>query len=292
MFGYVKPDKQTLLVREYEYYRAVYCGICAVMRRRTGRLSAVSLSYDIVFLALVRQLCTDEKATLRQGRCPTHPTRRRPMLAENPVLLYAARLSALLSYYKIKDDLHDKKGFARLGARLLLPVFARARKKASLPAPDALMASRLSELAALEAQKTASVDEPAHLFGTLLGALFAHELPPPYDRVCRELGYHLGKFIYAADAAEDYGKDIGSGSYNPYVQLYAGTPLTDSRRQSIHTALLLELEGMERAVNLLPLDRSQTLRHIIENTLYEGLPDRIKFLRPAATSADERTEHD
>ena len=28
MFGYVKPAYPELLVKEYELYRAVYCGIC------------------------------------------------------------------------------------------------------------------------------------------------------------------------------------------------------------------------------------------------------------------------
>ena len=60
MFGYVKPVPAELLVREYDFYRAVYCGICRCMRRYTGRLSALSLTYDSVFCALVRMMLSDE----------------------------------------------------------------------------------------------------------------------------------------------------------------------------------------------------------------------------------------
>ena len=57
MFGYVKPDKAELLVKEYEFYRATYCGVCRAMKKYTGVLSNVGLSYDSVALALVRMLC-------------------------------------------------------------------------------------------------------------------------------------------------------------------------------------------------------------------------------------------
>ena len=51
MFGYVKPVADELLVREHEFYRAAYCGICRAMKKHTGCLSNVTLSYDSVLLA-------------------------------------------------------------------------------------------------------------------------------------------------------------------------------------------------------------------------------------------------
>ena len=56
MFGYVKPYHPELLVKDYEFYRATYCGICRSMKKHTGVLSNVTLSYDSVLLALVRML--------------------------------------------------------------------------------------------------------------------------------------------------------------------------------------------------------------------------------------------
>ena len=50
MFGYVKPVVGEMLVREHEFYKATYCGICRAMKKHTGTLSRVTLSYDSVFL--------------------------------------------------------------------------------------------------------------------------------------------------------------------------------------------------------------------------------------------------
>ena len=44
MFGYVKPDSGELRVKDYDFYRATYCGICREMGRATGNASRVTLS--------------------------------------------------------------------------------------------------------------------------------------------------------------------------------------------------------------------------------------------------------
>ena len=54
MFGYIRPHTPELRVREYEYYKAVYCGLCRSMGKCTGQCSRMTLSYDFAFLSLVR----------------------------------------------------------------------------------------------------------------------------------------------------------------------------------------------------------------------------------------------
>ena len=114
MFGYVKPRVGDLLVREHDFYRAVYCGVCREMKKTTGRLSSVSLSYDVVFLALVRMLYTDRSVSCRRCRCVAHPCRARDMAEGNEALTFSARASALLSYHKLKDDIIDSSFFRRI----------------------------------------------------------------------------------------------------------------------------------------------------------------------------------
>ena len=102
MFGYVKPKKEDLLVRDYEFYRATYCGICRAMKRHTGALSNVTLSYDSVFLAMVRMLYVDDDAFgIEKKRCIAHPLSPRPMLKENPATEYVARAFAILTHHKL-----------------------------------------------------------------------------------------------------------------------------------------------------------------------------------------------
>ena len=48
MFGYVTPDKGEMKVREYECYRAVYCGLCMQLKADYGFVSRMLLNYDLV----------------------------------------------------------------------------------------------------------------------------------------------------------------------------------------------------------------------------------------------------
>lgn len=279
MFGYVKPVVGEMLVREHEFYKATYCGICRSMKKHTGVLSNLTLSYDSVFLALVRMLYVpDSDFAAEQRRCIAHPTKKRPMLKENPAIEYTARAFAVLTYYKIKDDLSDESGLKRLGVGAVRPIASIANGKADLNELESIVSDRLDRITALEKAKCDSIDAPAALFGELLGEIFAHSLDEGDRLVPYEVGKHLGRFIYAADAAEDYEKDVKSGSYNPYVLLYKGQPLTRGNKQSIKTGLLLECKKIEAAVNLLPFGSRATIENIINNIIYLGLVKRIEFL--------------
>ena len=87
MFGYVKPDSAELRVKDYDFYRATYCGICRETGRVTGNASRVTLSYDAVFLALVRMLFIgEEEFSSRMRRCAVHPLKKRNMLNQTPPL--------------------------------------------------------------------------------------------------------------------------------------------------------------------------------------------------------------
>lgn len=279
MFGYVKPVLGELLVREHEFYKATYCGVCRAMKKHTGALSNVTLSYDSVFLALVRMLyIPDGDFAAEQRRCIAHPLKKRPMLKENPAIEYTARAFAVLTYYKLKDDLQDEGGFKKIGAGVIRPIASVANSKADLDIISEIVADRLNRITQLEKEKCESVDAPAALFGELLGEIFAYGLPEDERLVPYEVGYHTGKFIYAADAAEDYEKDLKSGSYNPYVLLYGGENLTAENKQTIKCGLLLECKRIEAAVNLLPFGNRATIENIINNIIYLGLVKRIEFL--------------
>ncbi len=279
MFGYVKPVVGEMLVREHEFYKATYCGICRAMKKHTGALSNVTLSYDSVFLALVRMLyIPDSDFSAEQRRCIAHPAKKRPMLKENSAIEYTARAFGVLTYHKIRDDLADERGFKRLGVNAVRPIASAANSKAELSELSNTVSDRLSRITALENDKCESVDMPATLFGELLGEIFAYGLPEADRLVPYEVGYHLGRFIYAADAAEDYYKDRERGSYNPYLLQYGGADLTPENRQTVKCALLLECKKLEAAVNLLPFGTRATIENIINNIIYLGLVKRIDFL--------------
>lgn len=277
MFGYVKPYESELLVREYEFYRAAYCGVCRAMRRETGFLSSLSLSYDVVFLALCRMLLTDKKVACKHKRCIAHPLKKRACLSGNEAITYAARASAMLSYEKLLDDKIDGSFFRRLSLLPVLPVFKRASRRAKLASLYEKTSASLSRLHALEKEKAASIDAPAHEFGELLGLVFAEGIEGENEReLFYRVGYHLGKFIYAADALDDFAEDKKSGSYNPYVLLYPEADFQKEIPESAKIALHLELNELGKWIEKLPFGDSRALENIIKNTVYLGLPNRLQ----------------
>ena len=279
MFGYVKPDSAELRVREYDFYRATYCGICRAMQAHTGVISSATLSYDSVFLALVRMLYTkDEKFEAEMRRCIAHPLKKRPMLKENDALIYTAKAFAVLTYYKMRDDLSDEGGAKRVLVSAARPVVSHAVSLADMPGLEKIAEEKLSAITALERENCESADRPAALFGELLGEIFAWGLSGSDRTVTYQCGYALGKFIYCADAAEDYYKDRSSGSYNPYLLMYGGRDLTAENRATIKCALTLECQNIERAVDLMPFEHRETIEEIIKNIIYLGLIKRISFL--------------
>lgn len=279
MFGYVKPTVSELLVREHEFYRATYCGICRAMKRHTGAFSNVSLSYDSVLLALMR-MCLVEKDGIQaeRRRCIAHPLKRRGMLRENEAIEYTARAFALFTYYKMRDDIKDENIAKRTATCAVRPILSHAKSRAGLTELSELMKEKLDRISELEEAKTESVDLPAAVFGELLGGVFSYGLSGDNEKIYYTFGYHLGKFIYAADAAEDYERDYKSGSYNPYVLFYGTPEMSRENKETVRSALLLECRKIESAFNLVPFGSRATIENIVRNIIYLGLPKRIEFL--------------
>lgn len=279
VFGYVKPVKAELLMKEYDFYRATYCGICRAMKKHTGILSNATLTYDSVFLALVRMLyIPDEAFGAKMRRCIAHPLSRRPILDENEALVYTARAFAILTYYKLLDDKKDRDVGGRVAKIAIKPIVTHASSLAALPELESVVREKLEAIGVLEDAACQSVDQPADLFGQLLGEVFAYGLDGSDRLVTYRLGYHLGRFIYCADAAEDYERDRKAGSYNPYVLSYGGAPFTPEARSTVKCALLLECRFIESAVNLLPVENRDNIANVISNIIYLGLVKRIEFL--------------
>lgn len=50
MFGFVRPLRGELKVREWERFQSVYCGLCHTIRSHYGLLQTVMHSYDCTYL--------------------------------------------------------------------------------------------------------------------------------------------------------------------------------------------------------------------------------------------------
>ena len=273
MFGYVKINREELRIREYEYYRAAYCGLCRSMGKCTGQCSRVTLSYDISFLSQVRMALLDVKPLFKKRRCLLHPFRLRMMMEPNGELAYAADVSALLAYEKCRDDKADAGLFGRMSAALrclfLHRAYRLARDRHKVLA-DALRAL-LSKLSQIEAQRRQSVDEPAAIFGEILAVLFAEGLPEEQARIARVIGNKIGKFIYIVDAIDDMARDEKSNNYNPVLLLYGKQPEAGEQRM-LYDALIACLDDAAAALDLIGEGEGSPRRAVLENILYLGMP--------------------
>lgn len=287
MFGYVRVNNPDLKVRENEFYRGTYCGLCRSMGKCTGQCSRLSLSYDFVFLALIRISLIRESVSFGQGRCVAHPVRKRNYMKNNPSLEFCAGAAALLNYHKVMDDLSDEAGGKKLRALLARPFMAHARRKAlrrGLTPLDEKISAGLLRLSSVEHDSAASVDTPAGIFGELLGDIVSYGLEGADARVAYSLGVAVGKWIYIADALDDWEDDAKKKRYNPFILLY-GKPSPDGAElEGIKNALKNELYSAEAAIDLIDFENTD-IKNIVLNILYLGMPERIDKIRFGETDA-------
>ena len=295
MFGYIRPVPAELRMREYECYRACYCGLCRSMGRCTGICSRMTLSYDFVFLAAVRMWLAGEKPKTRRFRCTVHPLKRRLAVVDSAQLDYCADASVLLSYHKCRDDLHDERGFRWLRARLAMAVLRGGYKRARIrhPALDLAILQSLARLSDYEKKPdTHSADEPAGMFGDLMAAVFSEGFDGSRARIAADFGRGIGKWIYLIDAADDFADDIKKRRYNPYRGLFGNT-LTDENRQAIRLSLTEILQDAELAFNLFDPPPCPEIREIVSNILYLGMPQtavRVGGERPRGAAPNPAQE--
>ena len=278
MFGYVGVDKPELKLREYEYYRGVYCGLCRALGKCGGQCARMTLSYDFAFMALVRMAIEESSPTFRGRRCLVHPFKKRPMAEIDKTLEFCASASILLSYHKLRDDIFDEKGIKRLGATLAHPFFLAMKRKSrkKYKALENKIINSLAALAELEGSHSEpSIDRPAELFGEVLADIMAEGLDGNREKIARKIGRHMGKWIYIIDAIDDYEEDLKRSRYNPLVGVCGKDGISDEACEALKNALTNELVEAEKAFDLIDYP-DRDIREIICNIIYLGMPRAAK----------------
>ncbi len=278
MFGYVLADKPSMRIREYEYYRSTYCGLCHSMGKCTGCLSCLTLSYDMTFLVLLRESIEGTQVEIEKKRCVRHPLHAVNTVKMNDQLEFCACAGGILTFQKLADDVSDERGARRFLASAARLVLSGAYKKSvdALPELDEAISDGLGRLSKVEADEVASIDIPADIFGDIMAAILSHGIEGERHIVARSVGKRIGRWIYIADALDDYNKDKKSGSYNPFVLLYGGEEFTPDNILSISSMLEAELSMALDALDLLDADEDRNRSEIIKNILCLGMPGSVK----------------
>lgn len=273
MFGYVRPLKPELKVRDYEFYRAVYCGLCHSLRARYGIGSRMLLSYDMCFLALLINGVTGCGVTPCAKRCVVSPIRRRTCIRENEALDFTADCSVILTYWKVLDGIRDGSGLRKLGLRFAASLLKGKYRRASARLPSFAQAVEqgIDRLDELERAQTPSLDRTADAFAGMLRAAAGGLTDDKARRPVEQILYHIGRWIYILDAWDDLQEDLQSGCYNAVAARFdLGTPEEEAAaKQSVRLTLLQSAQTAAAAAELLDLGQSDP---VIKNVLYLGLP--------------------
>ncbi|WP_312636461.1 DUF5685 family protein [Oscillibacter sp.] len=220
MFGYVRPPLDLLPAEEQERFRRAYCGLCHTLRRRCGLPARFILNYDFTFLAIL--LSGGEEPEIRCERCVASPLKKRTCCGAHPALDLAADESVILAYWQARDGVADHgfwKGFKYRAVALALRGGYR-KAAAARPEFDRVTREQLGRLAELEREKAPSLDAPADAFAQILAAAADEAEDGSLRRILHQLLYHLGRWVYLTDAADDLKEDALSGNYNPLIYRY------------------------------------------------------------------------
>lgn len=261
MLGVMMVRKAELKFREYDRYRGYYCGLCRAIGKRCSSACRMALSFEMTFLAMLHTSLYEPQTDCGKHRCLFHPVSKQLMLS-NEAIDYAADLSAIISYYDLRDGWEDEHRVDRLAAS---EVLRRAAKRAGecLPRQREAVERYVKQLHEIEKQNDQNLDAAANLTGEMLAELYVMR-EDVYAKDLRELGFYLGKFIYLCDSFEDIESDIKKKNYNPLISRYADEAFDANCEQMLSDMMARAALAFER----LPLLEDA---EIMRNILYSGI---------------------
>lgn len=269
MFGYVRINKMDLTFREYEHYKAYYCGLCKYLKRNHTELSRMTINYDITFLIVLLSSIYQPSAQVFHEKCIVDPVKKKKHII-NEITEYAASMNILLAYYKLEDDVNDE---GDIKSRLVRRAYRKSFKTAydKYPQKADFIKACLGELRSLEEDQSTSIDQTSNCFARLLEEIFDYKDDEYRDRL-RKVGFNIGKYIYIMDAYEDLDQDLEKGRYNPF------SSYKDDReglKVKVDKLIGMTLARLEEAILNLDIKVNKS---IIDNIIYSGVYIRYKGL--------------
>jgi hypothetical protein len=217
MFGYIQPDRPHLFIKDEALYKALYCGMCKSINRSCGSFARTALTYDMAFMSAMLHNIKNCDVKIKKSRCYIHWFKRRPMAVPDETSLILGCINTVLAYYKLLDDKldGDKKG---VFAFLYKKGYKRTLKKHSKVAE--IIKAQTDAQKALEDSNCAIIDAACEPTANMMKELSAYVLGDYATAETDGLFYDIGKWIYLADALDDYDKDVKRQRYNVLFNAY------------------------------------------------------------------------
>lgn len=271
MYGYVRPFKDELKVKEYRLFRSAYCGLCHSLKERCGLPARFVVNYDFTFMAMLLSKAPCPETV--KCRCAVSPIRGRSCHCKDAAMEAAADFSVILAYWKLRDSVEDDGFFGSLRERMAALALKGAYRKASANAPvfDVCTRSNLQKLSELEHTASSSIDAAADCFASILQAAAAGETDDTRRRILEQIFYHTGRIVYILDAVDDFDEDQKNGNYNVLRYRFntGDGKLSEEMKAEIGSTLQISENMLISAFELLD---EGIWTSILRNILFDGLP--------------------
>lgn len=289
MFGYVRPLKSELKMRQWDMYKSLYCGLCHALKERCGFAARFTVNYDFTFLALVMSAISEEKFCAQEKRCIASPAKKRKICASNSALDFSADTSVILTYWKLKDEIRDLKFISSVPARIAALLLKGAYQRAQIKHPEFSKCVKdcLGELSEMEKNMLASIDAPADTFARILKSLADEIEDEKKRRIISQMLYHIGRYIYLTDALDDLEEDIKACRYNPIAARFNITemPLNAEIAEQIKETIAQSIKASATAFELIDAGEYDGL---IRNILTLGLPSVVLAVEKGQLNKKEK----
>lgn len=275
MFGYIAPDRPYLFIKDETLYKALYCGVCRSISKECGQAARTALTYDMAFMSALLHNILGEDVKIVRRRCPVHPIRRRPMADVDDITRLLACVNTALAYFKLDDDRRDKE--ARGVLRFL---YKRGYRRVLSKHPEIIEIIRRQTdgQAKLEEEGCASIDMACEPTAQMMKELSDAVLGDKATESTAALMYAIGKWIYLADALDDYDKDVKHGRYNVLYLNYGEKTLKGAVKKG-EGELIFVFDSLfaDMRANLAQI-KFKFNHDLTDNIILRGIPLKTRLL--------------
>lgn len=273
MFGYIKPFKPEMKIKEFDTYKAIYCGLCKKLGERYGFFSRMTLSYDFTFLALISLALNEETRGFRNEKCMVNPFKKKPCLCPCDDLNFVSSSAMVMFYYKLKDNYQDGSFKDKFLSSICMPFANSARKKVikEYSVLDTLFLECMTQQKKIEDENTISVDLSAQPTANALAGVFEIlSEDKSQKQVLNRLGYFTGRYVYFMDALDDLEDDIKSKNFNVFYNKFKAEQIYDIDiiKNYAKETINLTVAQIANCYELLNIHR---YKEILDNIIYLGL---------------------
>lgn len=290
MFGYVTPYKMELKIKDYEMFKAYYCGLCISIKNNFSNLCRMTLNYDMTFLGILLDSLEYSKHKYVVTKCIAHPMKKRPKVIDNRALDYAGFCNVSLVYYKLLDDYNDDNSLNKKFISMYIKKFIN-KSKDDLPPILVNIEENINKLSSLEkSQNVISIDELSDPFASLTAFIISYYYKNEnFFNDLYNLGYNLGRWIYIIDAFDDLKEDMEKHKFNAINKAFnvENLPYEDliiKEGNRIEFNLIMSANSTSEALEKLPINKNKDL---LFNILQLGLMNKIETIKSRSDKKHE-----